>query len=83
MDSEFKPGVRRELPDASVVPVIWPFRTTWMEHVAPDELEEWEEAMREHVGIPMNARPAAKPGCATRSGSPGGWDDCDYWGNGC
>lgn len=66
-----------------IVPTIWPFKADWIEFVGQDGLKEWEEAMRTKVGIPIDARQAVKPGCATISGSGDGWDDCDYWGNGC
>ena len=45
--------------------------------------EEWEESLRTKVGLPIEGRMPAKPGCATVSGSGDGWDDSDYWGNGC
>lgn len=38
--------------------------------------------MRTKVGLTIDAK-MYKPGCATISGSGDGWDDCDYWGNGC
>lgn len=79
------PGRRYVLAEENIgdlVPMVWQFKTEWMEFVGPDGLDEWEEAMRTKVGIPFNARAAVK-GCATTSGSTGGWDDCDYWGNGC
>lgn len=66
-----------------LVPTVWQFKTEWMEFVGQDGLPEWEEAMRTKVGLPMNTAMAYKPGCATTSGSGSGWDDCDYWGNGC
>ena len=66
-----------------LVPTIWPFKADWIEFVGEEGLPEWEEAMRTKVGIKEEARMAYKPGCATTSGSVGGWDDCDYWGNGC
>lgn len=66
-----------------LVPTIWPFKAEWMEFAGPDRLPEWEEMMRTKVGLGEMGRMAAKPGCATISGSGSGWDDCDYWGNGC
>ncbi|WP_147303255.1 hypothetical protein [Microbacterium bovistercoris] len=81
------PGRRYVLAEepevGDLVPTVWNFKAEWMEFVGQDGLAEWEEAMRTKVGIEIDARMAAKPGCATVSGSPGGWDDCDYWGNGC
>lgn len=66
-----------------LVPTIWPFKAEWVEFVGEERLPQWEEMMREKVGIELDARMPAKPGCATESGSGDGWDDCDYWGNGC
>lgn len=66
-----------------LVPTIWPFKADFIEFVGEEGLPEWEEMVRTKVGIEQNARMAAKPGCATKSGSGNGWDDCDYWGNGC
>jgi hypothetical protein len=68
---------------SDLVPTVWQFKTDWMEFVGEDGLAEWEEAMRTKVGIPVDARMSYKPGCATKSGSGDGMDDCDYWGNGC
>jgi hypothetical protein len=67
----------------ALVPTVWPFKAEWFEFAGQDGLAEWEEAMRTKVGIPIDARMAYKPGCVTTSGSGDGWDDCDYWGNGC
>lgn len=83
MSVENAAGERHHIKDAGTVPVVWPFKVEWMEHVGPEGLEKWEKAMREHVGIEVEGLRAVKPGCATISGSAYGWDDCDYWGNGC
>jgi hypothetical protein len=81
------PGHRYVLAEereiGGLVPTIWPFKVEWMEFVGEDRLPEWEEIMRTKVGLPDGGRMAAKPGCATVSGSGDGWDDSDYWGNGC
>lgn len=78
------PGKRYEVgEDRELVPTIWPFKAEWIEFVGPDRLQEWEESLRKKVGLPIEGRMPAKPGCATVSGSGDGWDDSDYWGNGC
>ena len=93
MDIDRTPGTRNVIDrDDPIVPTIWPFKVNSIEWVNEERSEEWERAMREKVGLsslPMsgegdNFRPQMfKPGCATTSGSGDGWDDCDYWGNGC
>ncbi len=66
-----------------LVPTIWPFKAEWIEFVGDDRLPEWEEMTRTKVGLPDLGRMSFKPGCPTTSGSGDGWDDSDYWGNGC
>ena len=86
------PGTRNVVDRGDpIVPTIWPFRVDSVEWVPEERAEEWEKAMREKVGL--SSLPAGegaqfrpqmyKPGCATICGCSAGWDDCDYWGNGC
>ena len=82
MDLDRTPGVRHEnKKDDPLVPTIWPFRVTAIEYVGEDRLQEWEDAMRNKVGL-TNAQIEVKPGCVTTSYC-GDWDDCDYFGPGC
>jgi hypothetical protein len=93
MDLDRSPGSEHRIdPNDPILPTIWPFKVDSITYVGEDKMQEWEEAMREKVGLSkLPAQPGGdhlraqfyKPGCATTSGSGYGWDDCDYWGPGC
>jgi len=81
MDIDRTPGVRHDLTEnPGFAPVVWPFRVKWMEFVEPAGVKEWQQKTAEETGITVTEDIL---GCATTSGCTGGWDDSDWWGNGC
>ena len=60
-------------------PTIFMFRPTSVELVPPDKLIQWEQAMRERVGLDVRRGNPRGTESYTKSPTdyPGGWDDCD------
>lgn len=69
----------------SLLPAVMHFRVDYDESLeAPAALHGYvEELLGSLNAMPASMTTHAKPGCGTISGSGGGWDDSDYWGNGC
>jgi hypothetical protein len=58
-------------------PIVFMFRPTVKQVVAPDKLKDWENAMRERVGVvPTDMQMRAATVCACNGADPD-WDDCD------
>lgn len=63
------------------MPVVYHFRPTRYERVAPERLREWEEYFAENVGLlPRDAAASLHVDgrSATMSGSHHAWSDADY-----
>lgn len=64
----------------SKVPTILMFKPTDFELVPEDKLEEWEEHLREDVGLDnvvLSPQRSGARGTTSRSGRPPAKDDCD------
>jgi hypothetical protein len=74
-------GERIEPGSREGFPVVFAFRPKEFIAVSKDRLRDWEELMKEEVGlIPDRSTPmwSGDPR-ETISGSNGGWDDSDNW----
>jgi hypothetical protein len=64
-----------------VLPAVMHFKVDYTESSdAPVAVQDF--VLQALAQLDFGPQPA-KPGCATVSGSGRGWDDSDYWGNGC
>ena len=63
------------------MPVVYHFRPTRYERVAPERLREWEEYFAQNVGlVPTDAAASLdlEGRTASMSGTRYGWGDADY-----